>query len=430
MKVDLHPPQHEVFSSEARYKVVAAGRRFGKSYLAAAMLFYEAAKNTKVRSDGVEIDLTTDVVYYVSPTFKQGRENLWNVCMDMGQGIIKNTRQNEGEIVLTNDRIIRFKGMDDPDSLRGVGLSYCILDEYAFMKSEGWEYIILPALMRAEGGAMFIGTPDGKNHFYDLYQYAEHSGDPEWAAWHFASVDNPHLTKNEINAMAKKLSKEALKQELYASFTSTGGKVFNANMFDIISEEEADKEYGEYVISCDLAGYSQTNARRGTKEILDDHAIAIVKVTKKGWIVYDVINGKWDVRETALRILRAWQKYRPSSLGIEKGIAMQAVLPYLEELQQKHQLYFEPAALTHGNNKKEDRIKWSLQGRAEEGKIKLVEGDWNEKFLSQAIDFPNPLSHDDLIDAVSYTDQHADASLGWDLQVIDEWAPLDDLSGY
>jgi predicted phage terminase large subunit-like protein len=430
MKVDLHPPQHEVFSSEARYKVVAAGRRFGKSYLAAAMLFYEAAKNTKVRSDGVEIDLTTDVVYYVSPTFKQGRENLWNVCMDMGQGIIKNTRQNEGEIVLTNDRIIRFKGMDDPDSLRGVGLSYCILDEYAFMKSEGWEYIILPALMRAEGGAMFIGTPDGKNHFYDLYQYAEHSGDPEWQAWHFASVDNPHLTKNEINAMAKKLSKEALKQELYASFTSTGGKVFNANMFDIISEEEADKEYGEYVISCDLAGYSQTNARRGTKEILDDHAIAIVKVTKKGWIVYDVINGKWDVRETALRILRAWQKYRPSSLGIEKGIAMQAVLPYLEELQQKHQLYFEPAALTHGNNKKEDRIKWSLQGRAEEGKIKLVEGDWNEKFLSQAIDFPNPLSHDDLIDAVSYTDQHADASLGWDLRVVDTWQPLDDLSGY
>ena len=430
MKVDLHPRQYTVFHDPHRYKVVSAGRRFGKSFLAAATLFYEAAKSTKVRSDGIEIDLTTDVVYYVSPTFKQGRENLWNVCMDMGQGIIKNTRQNEGEIVLTNDRIIRFKGMDDPDSLRGVGLSYCVLDEYAFMKPEGWEYIILPALMRAEGGALFIGTPDGKNHFYDIWQYADKSGDVDWKAWHFASADNPHLTENEIQAMAKKLSKEALKQELYASFESSGGKVFNADMFSVVTQEEADREHGEFVISCDLAGYTQVNARKGKKDILDDHAIAVVKVTKKGWYVYDVINGKWDVRETALRILRAWQKYRPTSLGIEKGIAMQAVIPYLEELQQKHQLYFQPFALSHGNNKKEDRIKWALQGRAEEGKIKLVEGEWNQKFLSQAIDFPNSLSHDDLIDAVSYTDQHADPSLGWDMQVYDEWQPLDDLAGY
>lgn len=430
MKVDLHPNQHKVFVDPARYKVVAAGRRFGKSFLAAATLFYEAAKPTKVRSDGQEIDLTTDVVYYVSPTFKQGRENLWNVCMDMGQGIIKNTRQNEGEIVLTNDRIIRFKGMDDPDSLRGVGLSYCVLDEYAFMKPEGWEYIILPALMRAEGGALFIGTPDGKNHFYDMYQYAERADDPEWKSWHFSSVDNPHLTENEIEAMKKRLSIEALKQELYASFESSGGKVFNRDMFPIITKAEADAEHGDYVISCDLAGYSTVNARKGRKEILDEHAIAVVKCTQKGWIVEKIIHGQWDVRETALRILRAWQRYRPVSLGIEKGIAMQAVLPYIEELQQKHQLYFDVTPLTHGNNKKEDRIKWALQGRAEEGKIKLVKGDWNEVFLGQAIDFPNPLSHDDLIDAVAYTDQHADPHLGWDMQVYDEWEPLDDLAGY
>ena len=420
----------EVFADPTQYKVVAAGRRFGKSFLAAVTLFTEAAKTTKVRSDGVEIDLTTDVVYYVSPTFKQSKDNLWQLCMDMGQGLIKGVRQNEGEITLTNNRVIRFKGMDDPDSLRGVGLSYAVLDEYAFMKPEGWEYIILPALLRAEGGALFIGTPDGKNHFYELYQKAQMDLTGQWRAWHFKSIDNPHLTEAAIAQLSKNASKEAMKQELEASFESQGGKTFNASMFPIISEEEADREPGEFVVSCDLAGYSTTNARKGRKEILDDHAIAAVKVTKKGWYIYDIIHGQWDVRETALRILRAWQRYRPTSLGIEKGIAMQAVLPYLEELQQKHQLYFQPYALSHGNNKKEDRIKWALQGRAEEGKIKLVEGDWNQTFLSQAIDFPNPLSHDDLIDAVAYTDQHADPSLGWDLRVYDEWQPLDDLSGY
>lgn len=420
----------EVFSDPSQYKVVAAGRRFGKSFLAAVTLFTEAAKNTKVRSDGSVVDLATDVVYYVSPTFKQSKDNLWNVCMDMGQGLIKGVKQNEGEITLTNDRIIRFKGMDDPDSLRGVGLSYAILDEYAFMKPEGWEYIILPALLRSEGGALFIGTPDGKNHFYEMYQQAQLDTTGTWKSFHFKSIDNPHLTEAAIQQLASNAGEDAVKQELEASFESSGGKVFNRKQFPIVSKAHADQDYGEFVISCDLAGFSVTNARRGTKQILDDHALAIVKVCKRNWYIYDLPNGQWDIRETALRILRAWREYRPVSLGIERGIAMNAVLPYIEELQQKYGLYFETTPLTHGNNKKEDRIKWALQGRADEGKIMLVEGDWNEKFIQQAVDFPNPLSHDDLIDAVAYTDQHADPSLGWELSVIDDWQPLDYEAGY
>ncbi len=73
MNVDLHPRQLEVFHHPARYKVVAAGRRFGKSFLAAVTLFVAAAENEKVRSDGERIDLSLEKVYYVAPKFTQGK---------------------------------------------------------------------------------------------------------------------------------------------------------------------------------------------------------------------------------------------------------------------------------------------------------------------------------------------------------------------
>jgi len=441
MEVSLHEKQSIVHADSHRFQVVAAGRRFGKSFFAAVKLYEEAAKNTKVRSDGTEIDLINEVVYYVSPTFKQGRENLWNVMMDMGQGLIKSVRQNEGEIVLTNNRIIRFKGADDPDSLRGVGLGYAVMDEYAFMKPSVWEYIIRPALGRAEGGALFIGTPAGKNHFYEMWYAANNKTDPssdkpttEWQAFQFKSADNPHLTSNEIGSFRDSMSQEAQAQELEASFEAAGGKVFTFDMFNV---QKGDHLVGEYVIPIDLAGFSPVEGKNKPKHVVDDHAIAVVKIHDKGWHIERVIHGRWDVRETAVRIVKAWKDFRPVKLGIEKGIAKNAVEGFIEDYMHQFGAYFSIEPLSHANNKKEDRIKWALQGRAEKGRITLEPDDhlgaeekWVGKFLQQAVDFPNPLAHDDLIDAVAYTDQLGDISMGWEQHVFDEWTPLDLEAGY
>jgi len=446
MDVILHEKQSIVARDPTRFKVVAAGRRFGKSYLAAVTLFekgYETdvpGKNIKIRSDGSHWDLTNEIVYYVGPTFKQARENLWEVMMQMGSGLIAGVRQNEGEIKLTNGRLIRFKGADDPDSLRGVGLAYVVMDEYAFMKPDVWEYIISPALGAAEGGALFIGTPDGKNHFYRMWSAAmkgldPSTGDPsdQWKAFQFKTVDNVHLTNMELDAMIARSSAEALAQELEASFEATGGKVFNMDMFPVVDKLFA----GEYVLACDLAGFSTTGTKKA-KAVLDDHALALIKVHDKGYHVERVFNGKWDTRETALRIVKAFKDYRPIKVGIEQGMAKNAVANYIEDFQHQFGLYFDIYDLRHGNNKKEDRIKWALQGRADKGSITLqsdkdleLEEKWVGKFLSQAVDFPNPLAHDDLIDAVAYgIDQLADRAMGWDVGVFDEWQPIDDLAGY
>jgi len=447
LDIYLHEKQSELDADNHRFQVCAAGRRFGKSFFAAYKLYEAATETEKVNSEGKTIDLSNEIVYYVSPTFKQGRENLWNVMMDIGHeaGIIKGIRQNEGEITLTNGRIIRFKGADDPDSLRGVGLHYVVMDEYAFMKPSVWEYIIRPALGRAEGGALFIGTPDGKNHFYTMWRLASQGLDPasekpsdQWKAFQFKTADNPHLTGTEIEEMQGSMSDDAIKQEMEANFEATGGKVFNYDMFPVVPCQRS----GDYVIACDLAGFSTQEGKNKSKVVLDDHAIVVAKIHDHGWHIEKIIHGQWDVRETCLRIIKAWRDYNQCPVGIEKGMAKNAVCGddgrggYIGELMQKYG-HFEIFGLSHGNTKKEDRIKWALQARADKGQITLEpdtnlpqEEKWIGKFLGQAVDFPNPLAHDDLIDAMAYVDQMAEQAASWDIQLFDEWTPHDPEAGF
>ncbi len=197
------------------------------------------------------------------------------------------------------------------------------------------------------------------------------------------------------------------------------------------------------VIAVDLAGFTKTDGRKGQLSILDDHAIAIALVHDKGWHIQQVMHGRWDVRETALRIIKAWRQNGRPEVGIERGMAKNAVCGddghsgYLGDFMEKWG-YFTVKPLTHGNQRKEDRIKWALQGRAEKGKITLepddhlpAEDKWIGKFLGQAVDFPNPLAKDDLLDAVAYIDQMVDTAANWNaFTVDDDWFMHDEEVGY
>jgi hypothetical protein len=425
MKVDLHPRQKLVFDDPAQYKVVAAGRRFGKSYLAAVTLFVEAAKNFKTLKSGREIDLALEEVYYVAPTFEQGRRIMWPLLKDMGRDLIKQAHENTCEVTLVNGRRISIKGADRPDSLRGVGLSHVVLDEYAFMKEDVWEMILEPALARAQGTALFIGTPEGKNHFYSLYLRGDAGLDADYKSWHFKSEENPYLSKEWLDKRRAGLTADKFAREYEASFDAKTGIVFTEAMFPIVDEEP---HPGDYYICCDLAGYEKVDSGKRL-ERKSNHAIAVVKVHKGGWYVKEVIWGMWDVRETALRIVQAWHKYRPVKLGIEKGMAHTAVLPYLEDQQERLGIFFPVDELSHGNQKKADRIEWALQGLADKGRITLAPGEWNAKFLQEAMDFPSTIAQNDLLDAVSYTNQIALPFYGEEEFSVDTWNPLDKVVG-
>lgn len=422
---NLHKKQLDVFNSNARFKVVAAGRRAGKSYLSAVMLLLEALKD----ENRFGVKLKGKEVWYVAPTYGQARDILWGVLKDLGQPIIETIHENTSTITLVNGRTIKLKGSDRPDTLRGVSLAYVVLDEYASMKPEVWDMIISPALADTRGDALFIGTPDGKNHFYDLWIEAGSELDDEWAAFHFNSLDNPLISEKELDKARLRMSKEAFRQEFEASFEAAGGGSFKEDEFIYL---EAPQEGGNVYIAVDPAGFGNGDGMvKSQMKKLDETAIAVVEVSESGWYVHDVIHGRWGVRETSLQIIRAAQKYHPVSVGIEKGSLKNAVMPYLEDQMRRLNVYPRIVELTHGGQKKTERITWALQGRFQNGRIFFKKGaSYIRPLTNQLLDFPNPMVHDDLIDALSYIDQISSVGYFDDSFITDEYEPLDIIAGF
>jgi len=413
LDIDLHPAQLEIFHSDKRFKVVAAGRRFGKSRLAAWILLIKA-----IQSESKD-------VFYIAPTFQQAKDVMWGMLKDLGKDLIANAHENTGVLTLINGRKIFLKGSDRPDTLRGVGLTYVVLDEYASMKAVVWEQIIRPTLADVKGGALFIGTPAGKNHFYDLYIDAQE--DDQWEAFQFNSTDNPFIPKEEIEAAMKSMSSMSFRQEFEASFETFSGGIFKEEWFQTSEEPEQ----GNYVIAIDPAGFEAVETERNLKRSrLDETAIAIVKIDRDKWWVKDILHGRWNIKETAKKILKSAIAVESSTVGIETGSLRNAILPYLEDEMRTEGQYLTIIEMRHGGKKKNDRITWSLQGRMEHGQITFNEDkDWRT-FISQMLDFPNRLSHDDMLDALAYIDQVSVADFAHSIELEDDWSPMDAVSGY
>jgi predicted phage terminase large subunit-like protein len=414
LKVELLPWQQEVFEDDSRFKVIAAGRRTGKSRLAAWKLIIEGLQCTRGH------------VFYVAPTQGQARDIMWQTLLEVGSPVISSSHINNLQIKLVNGATIALKGADRPETMRGVSLSFLCMDEYADMKPEVWEQILRPALADQKGDAMFIGTPMGRNHFYDLFQYASLSEDEQWKGWHFTSYDNPLLDKEEIDAAKKSMSAFSFRQEFMASFEAAGGELFKEEHIKF-SEEEPDG--GQFYIAVDLAGFADVQTATTKTNRLDQTSIAVVKAGTEGWWVADIIHGRWGVEKTARKIFDAVRDYQPVAVGIEKGALKNAVYPYLNDIMKAKQRFFRVEELTHGNKRKIDRIVWALQGRFEHGKITLNKGEWNTTFLDELFQFPNKLVHDDLIDSLAYIDQLAQVAYGIDYEE-EEYELTDYYSGY
>ncbi len=413
LNIQLLDWQQQVWEDPTRFKIVAAGRRTGKSRLAAWMLIVNALQADKGH------------VFYVAPTQGQARDIMWQTLLELAHPVVSNAHINNLQIKLVNGATISMKGADRPETMRGVSLKFLVMDEYADMKPEVFEQILRPALADQKGAALFIGTPMGRNHFYDLYKYAELEDDESYTAWHFTSYDNELLDPDEIDLAKKSMSSYAFRQEFMASFEARGSEMFKEEWVKFGETPEI----GDYYISIDLAGFEDVSKKRTKNSKLDESAIAVVKVNENGWHLENIIYGRWDLAETARKIFEAVRDYRPISVGIERGISKQAVMSPLMDLMKQRGRFFVVEELTHGNRKKTDRIMWALQGRFENGQITLGQGEWNSRFMDQLFQFPDPLTHDDLVDAFAYTDQLAKVAYNYDFE-IDDLEVLDAVTGY
>ena len=476
--VELHPGQVALHNSVARFRVCAAGRRFGKSHEACIELAEHALATETPEGQPLTIE---HAVYYVAPTFDQAKRIMWPKLQTIlghqkDGGLIEKFNINDGWVqVVGSHRRIYIKGADNPDSLRGIALSYVCLDEFADMKTATWEEILEPALMDVKGEALFIGTPKGKNHFYKLFmnalKYGVGSERPKnltgveqkkfdawslWEAFHFKSLDNPFLDPEEVQRMMDSSNRPShvIRQEIEADFVSGGGSVLKREWFPLkdaipgyapeatmrmgqnnyyISTDHV-PEQGHTYVTVDLAGFVSVGSNRKIKS--DETVIATTYVTTDAWYVLDIQHGHWDIREVALRIIRTVSQRPSCRLGIEKGALMNAIGPYLEDEMRRWNRYTTPEPLAHGGTRKIDRITGALQGRAQRGRICLVRNnrgqdpEWFESFLTQCDDFPDPLAHDDILDAVAYVDQMASTFYHGSHDMPPEWEPQDLTSGY
>lgn len=211
----MSKPQSRVFGSRARFRALNAGRRFGKTHLAALELMASA------------VNRKGSINWYVAPTYRQAEQIAWAKLKSMiPAAYIAAKNESDLSIVLRNRSIIALRGADNPDSLRGPGLDFVVLDEAAFQKHEAWAEVLRPALSDRLGRALFISTPCGYNWFYDLYCAAK--GRDDWAAFQFTTLEGGNVPTSEVESARSELDERTFRQEYEASFEALAGRVYYA----------------------------------------------------------------------------------------------------------------------------------------------------------------------------------------------------------
>ncbi len=244
--------QWKVEKDTHKFKVVVAGARSGKTTFALNQLVIKAALKQN------------SINWYVAPTYGMAKSIAWEhlkwLVDDFRKwDMIHKINDSELLINFVNNSTIQLKGADNPDSLRGVGLDFLVLDEYATMKKEVWNEVLRPRIIDKSGCVVFIGTPKGYNHFYGLYQM-ELKEPKYWKSYHFKTIDNPYIPEEEIRQAEKDMDSRAFKQEFQASFEVFGGQVFTTFKRDKHATKEFDFDgLKEYEIGMDF-GWSAPTA--------------------------------------------------------------------------------------------------------------------------------------------------------------------------
>lgn len=201
---NLHVGQRAVKDSPARYKVLACGRRWGKTRLGTALCLETALRGKRA--------------WWVAPSYKLAAVGWRGVTLLARQLPGADVRQAERMITLPTGGTVQVRSADDPQSLRGEGLDFVVLDECAYMKAEAWTEALRPALSDRQGGALFISTPRGLNWFHALWLRGQDPTQSEWCSWRFKTSDNPFIAPEEIEAARGDLLSRIFMQEYEANF--------------------------------------------------------------------------------------------------------------------------------------------------------------------------------------------------------------------
>lgn len=201
------PLQAEIHRAVRRFSVLAIHRRFGKTVLAVNELVDRALR----------CQLHNPQMDYIAPYYKQAKIVAWAMLKDATYKIPgMKAYESELKVVIplggNNKATIQLFGADNPDALRGRYSDFIVFDEFAMQPMNIWTEVCRPMLSDRKGGAMFIGTPAGKNQFYKIYKHAEESDD--WYAATFSAEDTNVIDPEELADMKANMPEAKYKQEM------------------------------------------------------------------------------------------------------------------------------------------------------------------------------------------------------------------------
>lgn len=253
--MQLHKSQNVIVEDPHRFRVVCCGRRFGKTTVSV-----EEIKGKAISREAR--------IAYIAPTYQQARDIAWETLKKELETVILNINESRLELKVRNikrsESIIVLRGWEAVDTLRGQYFDFIVIDEVASMRNfwVGWEEVIRPTLTDKQGEVLFIGTPQGFNHFYDLYNM---EADPEkgksYKSFHFTSYDNPFISTDELNEARKEMTEDRFAQEYMADFRKQQGLVYKefSREKHLFSDEELPKKVVDRFAGIDF-GYTNPAA--------------------------------------------------------------------------------------------------------------------------------------------------------------------------
>ncbi len=299
-----HIGQEQILRSTARFKVVACGRRFGKT---------ETGK-TAIR----EAALRGQRCWWLTPTYQMASQFWRDIKADLAFLPSLKISETERRIDLPTGGMIAIRSTHYPDNLRGAGLDFAVLDEAAFMEPSVWPQIVRPMLLERRGAAMFLSTPFGRNWFYELYCLGQDPAEPDWAAFRFSSYDNPYISREELATFRRQTPERIFREEYLAEFIEDAGRVFRnlqeAATAPVGAQPQAGRRY--------VAGVDWGREH-------DYTAIVIIEAETRRVVAIDRFRGVgWALQRG--RLVALCQRWRPALIVAE---ANSIGAPNIEALQ-------------------------------------------------------------------------------------------------
>lgn len=209
-----HAGQRDVLESDARFRIVACGRRWGKTEMCA----HEA---------GRYLGEPETLVWWVAPTYDIADIGFDAAEEALPEAVITDVKRTKPKAIdLVNGARISFRSADREDSLRGEGVDLLIIDEAAMVPERAWANELRPTLSDTLGDMIAISTPKGRGWFYQWFERGQSEDHPDAASWRAATYENPHVPDEEVDAARRELPERVWRQEYLAEFVDESGGVF------------------------------------------------------------------------------------------------------------------------------------------------------------------------------------------------------------